>query len=93
MNEIVICRKHNKTPAAARQAADLLVREIAKELALDMAWTENVMRFQRPGVFGEITIGEAEVIVVVRLGALFVPLKPSIEQALLELLDASLGSE
>lgn len=80
MSDIVICRKHGKTLAAARASAERLVNELKEELDLACAWDGDTLRFKRPGVTGELAVGSEEVGLRIQLGFLLSALQPAIER-------------
>jgi len=80
MSDITIRRKHGKTPADARAAAEHMASELQEEFDLNYAWDGDLMRFKRPGVTGELTLDGEEVALHIHLGFLLSALKPSIER-------------
>ena len=79
MSDIIIRRKHDKTHTQARAIAEHMISELKKELDLSYAWEGDVLRFQRPGVSGELALEAQEIVLCIRLGLLFSALKPTIE--------------
>lgn len=80
MSDIVIRRKHGKTPAAARSAAERMADELKQEFNLDYDWQGDTLRFTRPGVSGELALDGEEVALRIRLGFLLTAVKPAIER-------------
>lgn len=80
MSEITIRRKHGKTLADARASAEHMASELQEEFSLNYAWDEEVMRFKRPGITGELAVDEEEVALKIQLGFLLSALKPTIER-------------
>ncbi len=80
MSEISIRRQHGKTLAEARAAAEHLAAELQQEFDLNYAWTGDVLRFNRSGVSGELTLDAREVALRIHLGFLLFALKPAIER-------------
>ena len=80
MSNITIRRKHGKSRAAARAAAEHMASELKEEFDLDYAWEGEVMHFKRSGVAGELTLDKKEVVLSIRLGFFLSALKPSIER-------------
>jgi putative polyhydroxyalkanoate system protein len=76
---IIIRRKHGKTRSEARIAAEHMASELEEEFDLSFTWDGEVMHFKRPGLSGELTLDNQEVILNVRLGFFLSALKPSIE--------------
>lgn len=91
MSDIVIRRTHSKTLDSARAMADYLISELKSELDIDYCWEGDVMYFKRPGVAGEFALEKHEIIVNIRLGLVFAPLKPSIESAINAFFDEALA--
>lgn len=79
MNDIVIRRKHGKTPAEARASAEHMASKLKEKLDIDYAWDDGQLRFKRPGVSGELVLDAEEVALTIHLGALFTAFKPAIE--------------
>lgn len=80
MSEITIRRKHGKTLAEARASAEHMASELQEEFSLNYAWDEEVMRFKRSGISGELAVDEEEVALKIQLGFLLSALKPTIER-------------
>ncbi len=80
MTDIVIRRKHGKTPAEARASAEHMAAELQEEFDLNYAWDDEVMHFKRPGVSGELTLDTEDVVLSIQLGFFLSALKPSIER-------------
>lgn len=80
MSDISLCRKHGKTHADARAAAEHMAAELKDEFDLDTSWDGEVMHFRRSGVSGELTLDSENVVLQIRLGFFLAALKPSIER-------------
>ena len=80
MSDIVIRRPHGKSLAEARASAEHMAAELNEEFDLAYTWSDDVMRFKRPGVSGELSVDEREVALNIRLGFLLFALKPTIER-------------
>jgi len=80
MSDISIRRKHGKTHAEARAAAEHMAAELKNEFDLDYAWDGEVMHFKRSGVCGELTLDGEEVVLCIRLGFFLSALKASVER-------------
>ena len=80
MSDICIRRRHGKTPAAARAAAEHMANELKDEFDLEFGWQGEVMHFRRPGASGEIAFDGNDVVLTLRLGFFLAALKPSIER-------------
>lgn len=80
MSDITIRRKHGKTHADARAAAEHMASELKDEFDLDYAWEGEVMHFKRTGVSGQLTLDSEDVVLSIRLGFFLAALKPSVER-------------
>lgn len=84
MSDIIIRRKHGKTPAEARAAVEHMVAELKTAFDLSYAWKNNgqhdVMHFKRPGLSGVLAIEGEDAALNIQLGFLLSALKPVIEQ-------------
>lgn len=87
MSEINISRRHGKTLAKARKAAQHMSAELEADLDMTATWEGDVLSFQRPGVKGTMTVDAQEVRINVRLGLLFMAFKPVIEQEIHKFFD------
>ena len=81
MADILIRRKHHKSVAQARAAAEHMASELKDELDLDWAWEGNALCFKRPGVTGELRLEKKEAVLSIKLGLLLAAFKPRIEKA------------
>lgn len=88
MADIDIRRAHNLGPAAARAAADRMADHLGRKFGLKGDWDGDVLRFERPGVTGSLTLRPKELHLAVALGFLLKAMKGSIEQAIQHELDA-----
>ncbi len=92
MSEIRIRRSHSKPLAEARTAAEKMARRLRKDFGLDYQWSGQVLRFQRPGVAGELHVTVREIRLEASLGLLLAFLKPRIETEVEQILDKLLGA-
>ena len=93
MSEIRIRRAHALTPKHARAAAEKMSARLSEAFDMQFAWEGEVLRFQRPGVDGQLTLGHKEVTIDAQLGFLLAMMKPKIEQSIQENLDRIFGKE
>ena len=93
MADIEIRRVHGLGLEAARKAADQMADKIGRKFDLKGDWDGDVLRFERPGVTGALTVGPKELHLSVALGFLLKAMKGSIEQAIQHELEAALGSQ
>lgn len=92
MSDIIIRRKHGKTPADARSSAEHMAAELKEEFDLSSAWDGDVLRFKRPGVSGELTLDDQEVALHIHLGFLLSALKPTIEREVHKFFDENFAA-
>ena len=88
MADIDIRRAHNLGHAAARAAADRMAERLGRKFDLKGDWDGDVLRFERPGVTGSLTVGPKDLHLSVALGFLLKAMRGSIEQAIQHELDA-----
>ena len=88
MADIDIRRAHNLGLEAARAAADRMADKLGKKFDLKGDWDGDVLRFERPGVTGSLTVGPKDLHLSVALGFLLKAMKGSIEQAIRHELDS-----
>jgi putative polyhydroxyalkanoate system protein len=91
MSDIRIRRAHGKPLPDARKAAEKMAARLKKEFDLDYAWYGLVLRFERPGVDGELHVSAKEIRLDAKLGFLLAFLKPRIEAEIERELDQLLG--
>ncbi len=68
MAEISIVQEHHLSPARAREAAQKVADKLAGEYRLACAWDANVLKFERSGVQGALTLQAQQAEMVIRLG-------------------------
>ena len=88
MADIDIKRAHHLGLMAARAAADKMAEHLGSKFGLEGDWEGNTLAFERPGVSGTLAIDERDLRLVVNLGFLLKAMKPSIEKAVEQQLDA-----
>lgn len=91
MTEITIRRKHDKSTAATRAAAEHMAARLQEKFDVNCRWekdgTHDALRFLRAGLSGSLLLQEQEVALSIQLGFPFSALKPVIEQKILKFLD------
>ena len=92
MADIEIKRAHGMGVAAARAAAEKMADQLGRKFDLKGKWAGNVLRFERPGVTGTLTVGEKDLDLSVALGFLLKAMKGSIESAVKQELDKVLAA-
>ncbi len=88
MADIELHRVHGLGLKAARAAADRMAQQLGRKFDLKGAWEGNVLRFQRPGVTGSLTVSDKDLSLSVTLGLLLKAMKGSIERSVEQELDA-----
>ena len=88
MADIELHRVHNLGMQAAREAAERMADKLGRQFGLKGSWQGNVLRFERPGVTGSLTLTDQDLRLSVALGFLLKAMRGSIEQAVAEQLDA-----
>jgi len=91
MGNIRIRRAHALAPTHARAAAEKMSARLGEAFDLQFMWEGEVLRFQRPGLDGQLTLGHKEVMIDAQLGFLLAMMKPRIEQSIHENLDKIFG--
>ena len=87
MADIELRRVHNLGMQAAREAAERMADQLGRKFDLKGTWQGNVLRFERPGVTGSLTLTDKDLSLSVALGFLLKAMRGSIEQAVNEQLD------
>jgi putative polyhydroxyalkanoate system protein len=93
MADIDIRRAHHAGHAAARKIADHMAETLGRRFGLTGHWDGDVLRFERPGVTGTLTLGPKDLHLSVTLGFLLKAMKGSIERAIHEELDELLAGK
>ena len=84
MADIDIVQTHNLTPARARAAAQEVADKIAREYGLACNWDGDVLRFERSGVNGALTLRDQQAAMEINLGFLMGAMAPSIRAKVAE---------
>lgn len=88
MADIDIRRAHNLGLDAAREAANRMAEHLGRKFDLKGAWDGDVLRFERPGVTGTLTVTGKDLHLSASLGFLLRAMKGSIETAIHSELDS-----
>ena len=78
MADINIVQTHNLTPERARAAAQEVADKIAREYGLACNWEGDVLRFERSGVNGVLTLTAQQAAMEINLGFLMGAFAPAI---------------
>ena len=92
MADIDIRRTHDLGMTGARKAADQMAEKLGRKFDLRGDWDGDVLRFERPGVTGTLTVSPKDLHLSVALGFLLKAMKSSIEAAVRQELDAVLAA-
>ncbi len=84
MADISIVHEHKLTPKKAREAAQKVADAIADEYGLACEWDGDVLRFERSGVQGQLTLEKKKAEMVIKLGFLMSAFAPTIEAKVAE---------
>lgn len=91
MSTIDIHAYHDLSHAEARQAADELSRDLANKFDIEYRWEGDEIHFERPGVHGQIQVGERELHIRAYLGFMLVMLRNPIQQEVVRYLREHFG--
>lgn len=87
MADIEIHRVHNLGLKAARAAADRMADHLGRKFDLKGDWSGNVLRFERPGVSGSLSVSDKDLNLSVGLGFLLKAMRGSIQKSIEHELD------
>jgi putative polyhydroxyalkanoate system protein len=93
MADITIVQKHALSPVKAREAAQVVADRIAGEYELTCAWDGDVLRFERSGVEGALTLESRQAHMHIKLGFLFSVFSSKIEAKVAESMQKVFGSK
>lgn len=84
MADISIVQAHSLTPEKAREAAQQVADKIAREYGLACKWDGDVLRFERSGVNGALTLSAQQAAMEINLGLVMGVFAPSIRTKVAE---------
>ncbi|QOY95514.1 polyhydroxyalkanoic acid system family protein [Massilia sp. UMI-21] len=84
MSEISIVQEHTLTPEQARAAAQQVAQRIAAEYGLACKWDGDVLRFERSGVEGALSLEGQRAALRIRLGFFMAAFASAIEAKVAE---------
>jgi len=87
MSVIEVHRAHSLDHEHARQAAESLAQDLARQFDVHYQWEADVLRFKRSGVKGYLNFNPGEIHVHLELGLLLRPFKSRIEHEIHSQLD------
>lgn len=92
MADINIVQEHSLTPKKARDAAQKVAEKLAEEFDLAYEWDGDVLRFERSGVAGELTLSKHKAEMFIKLGFLYGAFAPLIEAKATEKMQKIFGA-
>ena len=84
MADINIVQDHHLTHKKAHEAAQKVADKLAEEFDLSCAWEGDVLRFERSGVSGTLTLHKHKAQMQIKLGFLFGAFASTIESKVAE---------
>jgi putative polyhydroxyalkanoate system protein len=84
MADISIVQEHGLSPSMARAAAQKVADKIATEYGLACRWDGDVLRFERSGVQGSLTLEARQAALRIQLGFLMGAFASAIEAKVAE---------
>ncbi len=91
MENINIKRQHSLGRTTARDRVQEIANSLQNKLKAKWTWDGDSLNFQRSGASGSVIVGDDFVEFKVKLGLLLSPMKGTIEAAIQQQLDRSLG--
>jgi putative polyhydroxyalkanoate system protein len=88
---INIKRQHSLGRTTARDRVQEIANSLQNKLRAKWSWDGDSLNFQRSGASGSVIVGDDFVEFKVKLGLLLSPMKGTIEDAIQQQLDRSLG--
>jgi putative polyhydroxyalkanoate system protein len=79
MADINIVQEHHLAPEQAREAAQQVADKLAEQFELACRWDGDVLRFERSGVNGSLTLQPHQAHLQIALGFLFSAFSSQIE--------------
>ncbi|KHA78789.1 polyhydroxyalkanoic acid system protein [Janthinobacterium lividum] len=84
MADINIVQQHKLTAEKAREAAQQVADKLAQEYDLACAWDGDVLRFERSGVNGALTLEKEQAQLQIKLGFMLSAFASTIEGKIAE---------
>ncbi|MFL6674010.1 MAG: polyhydroxyalkanoic acid system family protein [Massilia sp.] len=84
MADISIVQEHSLSPSMARAAAQKVADKLAADYGLACKWDGDVLRFERSGVQGALTLEEKRAAVRIQLGFLMAAFASAVEAKVAE---------
>jgi len=67
MSQIYISHAHDFSHAEAKDIADEIATKLAENYSIEYAWEDDVLYFERTGVYGQIEIDADNIVVQAKL--------------------------
>lgn len=80
MADISITQAHTLPHEEAKSAAQKIADQLASEYDMTLGWAGDVLRFERSGVSGTLTVSEKQAQLEISLGFLMKAFAPVIEE-------------
>lgn len=80
MADISITQAHTMPHEEAKSAAQKIADQLAQEYDMTLAWAGDVLRFERSGLSGMLTVSDKHAQVEISLGFLMQAFAPMIEE-------------
>ncbi len=84
MADISIVQEHKLTQKKAREAAQKVADAISGDYGIACEWDGDVLRFERSGVQGQLTLEKKKAEIFIRLGFIMSAFAPTIEAKVAE---------
>ena len=82
MTTMSIAKKHHLSHKQAKAAAQKVADDLKERFDLQYTWRGDSIAFERPGLTGEMHVGQTEVRLDCELGLVLSLLKPTLESAI-----------
>ena len=84
MADINLVQEHHLAPEQARAAAQQVADKLSEQFELTSRWDGDVLRFERSGVEGALTLEDQQAAMRINLGFLMGAFAPAIEAKVAE---------
>ena len=91
MSVIEISRAHTMGADGAKKTADELATGLSNRFGMDYSWQQDVLKFRRSGVKGQLEVDDEHIHIKLELGFMVRPFKARIEQEIHNHLDGMEG--
>ncbi len=88
MSQIYISKKHSCSNGEAKEIADEIALTLSENYSIDYEWTDDVLYFERSGVYGQIEISKDNILVQAELSFPVNLLQGRIEAEINKVVDA-----